>query len=122
MFQIFRDYFWPSPPMSISEQSKAAMDADIRDKGMWDCTLSDAHRSKVGVWVRHSDNQARSANREWFKQHGGTFVRRWGALSLLAWAAGWSAIGNAWLEVLFTLVGFISGYGAIFWLWLLKQK
>lgn len=98
------------------------MEADMRDKGMWDAALGDTHRSKVDVWVRHADNQARSANMKWFKQHGGKFVRRWGVLSILAWVGGGVASGTLWLEVPLTLLGFLSSCGAVFWLWLLNQK
>lgn len=120
--KFFYNYFWPSPPKKISAQSKSAIRADIHEKDWWSTEYSDKNRQAVDVWVRRVDNQARVANREWFKRYGMVFVKRWALLALFAWMGSWLASGNLWLEVPLTLLGVLSSVFAVFWLWLRTIK
>lgn len=106
---VIRDYFWPKPPKQISAESQAAMQGDLRGKGVWSAELDDKHRRAVNVWTRHSDNLVRAENRQWLHKHGVKFVRRWATVSCIAWAGAWAASGTLWLEVPLVLIGFVAG-------------
>lgn len=115
---VIRDYFWPNPPRQISVESQAALKADLQEKGVWSAQLDDKHRSAVNVWTRHADKLARAENREWFREHGVKFVRRWAVVSCVAWAGAWVASGTLLLEVPLALAGFAAGALAIFFQYL----
>lgn len=114
MLYLVKRYFWPAFPASISEEGKAALEADLKAERTWSSQPGEQNRQRVDVWTRHSDNQSRAENRKWFKEHGMKFVRRWSALSCIAWAGAWAASGSLWTEVPLTLTGVVAGAVAIF--------
>ena len=110
---VIRDYFWPKLPKQISEESQAALKADLQNNGLWSAQLKGKHSVAVNVWTRHADNLSRAENREWFRAHGVKFVRRWAAVSCIAWAGAWLVSGTLLLEVPLALTGFVAGVLAV---------
>jgi hypothetical protein len=106
--EYFANIFWPQPPHDISNETKAAMDADLKAKRFMDAVPYDVNRQRVDVWIRHSDNQARKANREWLKSHAVKYARRWAVVSTIAWMGSWLCAGQLILEVPLTLLGVVA--------------
>lgn len=117
VFKMLSAYFLPSPPSSISEEEHAAFQADL-DDAKWTGALGSANRAKVDVWVRHSGNLARAENRVWLRNQGWTFVRRWAFLSAVMWMGAAAVSGLLWMEIPLTLLGYLTGCGTLFILWL----
>ena len=112
------DYFWPNPPKRISKESQVAMKRDMQDKRVFSLDLDDKHRSQVDVWTHHADNLVRTENREWLHIHGGKFVHRWTAVSVVAFLGSWLVSGAHLLEVPLVLLGLFAGLVASFFSWL----
>lgn len=104
-----REYFWPCPPEKISEESKAAVAADIQQNFRPAGPLGEADLETVNIWVRHKDNQARRTNREWLRPLAGKLACRWGWLSAVSWILSYLTSGHLLFEVPLTIIGFISG-------------
>lgn len=107
MLKRIRDYFVPAPPKEVSRESADALRADVKAAGLWG-ELGEGNRDKVDAWVRHSDRQARAANREWLKPRARNFALRWAMVWAVSWIGAGLARGKLAFEVPLTLAGFVA--------------
>jgi hypothetical protein len=108
-------YLWPMPPATISDESKAAFDADLKAKGSFG-VLDDSNRRRVHVRTRHRDNLARGENREYLCSSAQQFAARWACLDLGACGLAMLVQGYFWIEVPMTLIGAAAAFVAMaFW-------
>jgi hypothetical protein len=102
------DYFWPKTPMPISDESKNALKEDLKEsKGFFD-DVSSYNQDRLSPWIRMSDRNARSENREWLSIYAMTFFKRWLFLSLLLICIALLCEGIYIIEVPVTLSAFVT--------------
>lgn len=105
--------FLPIPPKGISAESRSALRKDTKAAQFLGKPLDDVHRRSVDVWIRHTDNLSRAANREWLKERAKVYALRWASVSCVTWLGAWLASDRLIVEVPLTLAGFAAGTFAV---------
>ncbi len=108
-------FLWPMPPATISDESKAAIAADLKASGNFGVP-GEANRMRVDVWTRHRDSLARAMNREYLRTRAKQFAARWACIGLGAWGLGMLSKGYLWIEAPMVLIGTAATFVAMaFW-------